>query len=62
LRDSQSYVRAAELGLGLEEMNPHHVVEDLAQWQSLFDWLEVPSSRHRAEGTSERRPSNSVRA
>jgi chromosome partitioning protein len=58
LRDSQNYVRAAELGLGLEEMNPYQVVEDLVQWQSLFDWLEVPSARHRAGGTPDRRASN----
>jgi chromosome partitioning protein len=62
LRDSQNYVRAAELGLGLEEMNPYQVVEDLVQWQSLFDWLEVPSARHRAGGTPDRKPSKSLRA
>jgi chromosome partitioning protein len=51
LRDSQNYVRAAQLGLGLEEMNPYHIAEELAQWQSLFDWLEVSSSRNRASAT-----------
>jgi len=40
LRDSQNYVRAAEQGLGLEEMNPHQTGEDLAQWQSLYEWLD----------------------
>ena len=30
LRDSQNYVRAAESGLGLQEMKPYHVAEDLA--------------------------------
>ncbi len=44
LRDSQNYVRAAELGLGLKEMKPYYVAEDLASWQSLFDWLDVPST------------------
>ena len=48
LRDSQNYIRAAELGLGLEEMKPYHVAEDLAAWQSLLEWLEVPSSRSSA--------------
>jgi chromosome partitioning protein len=62
LRDSQNYVRAAELGLGLEEMNPYQVDEDLAQWQSLFDWLEVPSSRERAGDMPGRRPSRSLTA
>jgi chromosome partitioning protein len=48
LRDSQNYVRAAELGLGLEEMKPYQVADDLAAWQSLLDWLEVPSTRSSA--------------
>ena len=52
LRDSQNYVRAAELGLGLEEMNPYQTAEDLEQWQSLYDWLEVPSSRSRDSNAS----------
>jgi chromosome partitioning protein len=46
LRDSQNYIRAAELGLGLEEMTPYGVAGDLAAWQPLLDWLEVPSSRN----------------
>jgi chromosome partitioning protein len=45
LRDSQNYVRAAELGLGLQEMKPYDVAEDLAAWHSLLAWLEVPSTR-----------------
>src|ERR1700689_289299 len=45
LRDSQNYVRAAARGLGLEEMNPSQVFDDQPQWQSLFDWLEEPSTR-----------------
>jgi chromosome partitioning protein len=48
LRDSQNYVRAAAQGLGLEEMNPAQVAEDLAQWQSLYDWLEEPAARVQA--------------
>jgi chromosome partitioning protein len=42
LRDSQNYVRAAELGLGLEEMKPYQVTEDLPQWQPLLEWLDQP--------------------
>jgi chromosome partitioning protein len=45
LRDSQNYVRAAESGLGLQEMKPYDVAEDLAAWQPMLDWLEVPSTR-----------------
>ena len=42
LRDSQNYLRGAELGLGLHEMKQHQVAEDLQQWRSLLDWLELP--------------------
>lgn len=48
IRDSQNYVRAAESGLGLQEMKPYDVVEDLAGWQPMLDWLEVPSTRSNA--------------
>jgi chromosome partitioning protein len=51
LRDSQNYIRAAELGLGLQEMTPYGVAGDLAAWQPLLDWLEVPSSRNIAPAT-----------
>jgi chromosome partitioning protein len=40
LRDSQNYVRAAELGYGLHEMKPYLVREDTDSWQPLIDWLE----------------------
>ncbi len=43
LRDSQAYVRGAELGLGLHEMRPYQVSEDLPQWASLLNWLAEPS-------------------
>jgi len=49
LRDSQNYIRAAELGLGLEEMKPYNVAEDLAAWQPLLNWLEVPSTRRKEQ-------------
>jgi chromosome partitioning protein len=45
LRDSQNYVRGAELGLGLHEMKYNQVAEDLQQWQSLLEWLELPPLR-----------------
>ena len=41
LRDSQSYVRAAESGHGLHEMKSYRVREDLATWQPLIQWLEA---------------------
>lgn len=39
LRDSQAYIRAAESGLGIFEMPPGQVAEDLEQWTTLIDWL-----------------------
>ena len=39
LRDSQNYIRAAELGQGIFELPPSQVEQDLAQWQPLLDWL-----------------------
>ena len=45
LRDSQNFVRAAELGLGLHEMKHYQVSEDLQAWTPLLAWLEEPSGR-----------------
>jgi len=42
LRDSQAYVRAVGHGLGLPEMKPYQVNEDLAEWQPLLEWLDLP--------------------
>jgi chromosome partitioning protein len=39
LRDSQNYVRAAELGVGLHEMKPQLVAQDLEDWRPMIDWL-----------------------
>jgi len=50
LRDSQNYVRAAELGLGLEELAAHQTVDDLAQWQPLYAWLDAPPHAASAAG------------
>jgi len=40
LRDSQSYVHAGELGLGIHDLNPARVHPELAQWEQLWSWLE----------------------
>ena len=40
-RDSQNYIRAAELGVGIHEMKPYLVREDIDQWNPLVDWLEA---------------------
>jgi chromosome partitioning protein len=44
-RDSQCYIRSAELGVGIHEMKPHLVHEDLEHWQSLLAWLALPAGR-----------------
>jgi chromosome partitioning protein len=59
LRDSQNYVRAAELGLGLAEMSPHQVADDLEQWQPVFKWLDEPTTRHRSGSSRELKATNS---
>jgi chromosome partitioning protein len=41
LRDSQNYIRAAELGVGLHEMKPWAVAQDLADWEPLLAWLKA---------------------
>jgi hypothetical protein len=41
LRDSQNYVRAAELGLGLHEMKRYLVEQDLADWEPMLAWLKA---------------------
>jgi chromosome partitioning protein len=43
IRDSQNYVRAAELGIGVHEMKSYVAAEDVEQWQPLVEWLEKPS-------------------
>jgi len=45
LRDSQNYVRGAELGLGLHEMKHYQVSEDLATWEPLLAWIDAPGGR-----------------
>lgn len=40
-RDSQNYIRGAELGLGIHEMKPYLVREDTDQWDPLVKWLET---------------------
>jgi len=51
LRDSQNYIRAAESGVGLFEMKPHRVREDLEQWLPLIGWLAQRRPVHIEPGT-----------
>src|SRR6195256_3022967 len=39
IRDSQNYVRAAELGIGVHEMKSYVAQADVAQWVPLVEWL-----------------------
>jgi chromosome partitioning protein len=40
LRDSQNYLRAAELGVGVHEMKSYVVSDDINEWRPLIEWLE----------------------
>jgi chromosome partitioning protein len=39
IRDSQNYVRAAELGIGVHEMKSYVAQADVEQWTPLIAWL-----------------------
>jgi chromosome partitioning protein len=39
LRDSQSYVRSAECGVGIHEMKRYLVARDVEDWEPLLAWL-----------------------
>ena len=41
IRDSQNYVRAAELGVGVYEMKRYLVEPDLEEWAPLLAWLKA---------------------
>jgi chromosome partitioning protein len=40
LRESQNYLRAAETGIGVHEMQPERSHPDVAQWAPLVAWVE----------------------
>ncbi|MDH5612071.1 MAG: ParA family protein [Gammaproteobacteria bacterium] len=39
LRDTQNYIRAEERGVGIFEMAPSQVYQDLESWETLIKWL-----------------------
>src|SRR6202163_3233156 len=45
IRDSQNYLRGAELGIGVHEMKSSVAQEDVKQWVPLVDWLARPAGR-----------------
>ncbi|HIP53590.1 MAG TPA: ParA family protein [Chromatiales bacterium] len=42
LRDTQNYVFASEMGMGIHELSGQRVRKDHEQWEPLIDWLEDP--------------------
>ena len=49
LRDSQSFVQAAALGLGVCELPPHRVKDDLPALDAIGGWLERRKAMSRAQ-------------
>ena len=47
LRDTQNYVKAAARGVGIFEMGPVAVEQDLKQWRPLINWIEGKKVRTR---------------
>lgn len=47
LRDSQNFVHSAEQGIGLCEMQPSRVKQDVEQIEKIVDWLEAWPERRR---------------
>ena len=52
LRDSQNYIRGAEKGLGIFELEKSRTGPDRERWASLVDWLNLFD-----DGAAERQPS-----
>jgi chromosome partitioning protein len=52
IRDSQNYVRAAELGVGVHEMKSYVAHDDTEQWLPLIDWLARPRGEQAPPGSS----------
>ena len=50
IRDSQNYVRAAELGVGVHEMKSYVAHDDIEQWLPLVAWLAGPRSQQAPPG------------
>ncbi len=55
LRDSQNFVHAAEQGVGLCEMQPSRVRQDVEQLDRIIDWLDAWESRRRLGGIAKDR-------
>jgi len=50
LRDSQNYVHAADMGMGIYEMPHHRVKRDVEQMDLIINWLDgLPTRKLEAE-------------
>jgi chromosome partitioning protein len=57
IRDSQNYVRAAELGVGVHEMKSYMAHDDVEQWTPLVNWLARPRGEQTPPGSAPQTPS-----
>jgi chromosome partitioning protein len=55
LRDSQNFVHAAEQGLGLCDMQPSRVRDDVAEIRKIMTWLNAWPERRRDAATANSR-------
>ncbi|MCH9696067.1 MAG: AAA family ATPase [Gammaproteobacteria bacterium] len=64
LRDSQNYVRSAEQGIGVCEMQPSRVKKDVEQLDKIVSWLDAWPQRRRdvTSASSTRKPSSGGRS
>jgi chromosome partitioning protein len=52
LRDTQNYVRSAEIGMGVCEMPRWQVQQELPQWQQILSWLSAARRTTATNGAS----------
>ena len=52
MRDSQAFVRAAEEGVGICEMQPSRVKQDMEQLDKIISWLDAWPDRHRTSNAA----------
>jgi chromosome partitioning protein len=52
LRDSQNFVHAADKGIGIIEMQPSRVRQDVAQFEKIMSWLDNWPDRRRASSNA----------
>jgi chromosome partitioning protein len=55
LRDTQNYVRAAELGLGVHELDQRDLAQDIAAWEQINNWVEQIDQQRIMTGMPEAR-------